>query len=382
MPLGYKITLVACGVLVFGVLFYMVDQMGGDGKTGTGAGAGGGGLIADGTGTGGTPNSSGNPGNPGNAAATTGTGATPGTPATPPAIGVGSGATTGNSGNPVTPGNPGGAVTPGTGTTNSGATTGPNTGTSTPVNPVTPGTPGTAISGSGTATSPNATTGNRVVDELLNDRVRLQHISRTHTVGKGETLSSISEKYFGKDKYWIAIAKMNPAINPNRLRLGQTIQMPDPDLIAAAEANGGRLNLEAIKPVAGPVPGPTQTVNGGTPANPGANVGAGANSGTQPNGPKVGGPGVTPNPTANGGVGTSPKVAVGGAGRKAVQVKPTTPAAPPRKWVRVEEGETLLSIAEREYSNRKYWRTIYDANRARLRGNPNIVPEGMSLAIP
>lgn len=351
MPLGYKITLVACGVLVFGVLFYMVDRMGGDKNkpdSGIGAAAGGlngGGKVADATGAGQPPSSTGV--TPGTGASTpnSATSSTPGTVVPPLTgntgnVGVGTGAT------------PGTNATPGTGTLppNTGATTGPATGTTT-----SPGA--TATSSPGTSTPP-AASGNRVIDELLNDRVRLQQVSRTHTVGKGDTLSSISAKYYGKEKYWVAIAKMNPTINPDRLKLGQVVQMPDPDLIAAAEANGGRLNLDTIKPLAGPTGTPTagQPANAGT----GNNGAAGAGSGTT----------------------TSPKAAGATEGRRTTQAKPTGPAAAPRKWVRVEEGETLLSIAEREYSDRKYWRTIYEANRARLRGNPNIVPEGISIVIP
>jgi trimeric autotransporter adhesin len=58
---------------------------------------------------------------------------------------------------------------------------------------------------------------------------------RTHTVVRGETLSSISSAAYGSSKYWRKIAAANPKINPNALRPGTVIILP---AIAKAAAAG------------------------------------------------------------------------------------------------------------------------------------------------
>ena len=52
---------------------------------------------------------------------------------------------------------------------------------------------------------------------------------RFHIVTKGETLSSISEKYYGTTTKWQKIKQANPYIagNPDRLKLGTKLIIPE-----------------------------------------------------------------------------------------------------------------------------------------------------------
>lgn len=71
---------------------------------------------------------------------------------------------------------------------------------------------------------------------------------RTHVVRSGETLTAISIAAFGDQKYWRKIAAANPAIDPDRLKVGQTIVLPDLNTKQQATAafNGGaRTTLDA-----------------------------------------------------------------------------------------------------------------------------------------
>jgi len=53
-----------------------------------------------------------------------------------------------------------------------------------------------------------------------------------HAVQKGETLDSISKRYFGTTRHASAIARANPLLDPSRLREGRVIRIPrDPDNI-------------------------------------------------------------------------------------------------------------------------------------------------------
>ena len=50
----------------------------------------------------------------------------------------------------------------------------------------------------------------------------------THTIASGETFSSLAARLYGDQKYWVAISQANPLIDPERLRVGQEIRLPDP----------------------------------------------------------------------------------------------------------------------------------------------------------
>ena len=68
---------------------------------------------------------------------------------------------------------------------------------------------------------------------------------RVHTVGKDEYLTDISKKWYGSTKHWRTIEKANPGIDPDRLKVGQKLVIPQ---IAGAATNGASI---AAQPVAG-----------------------------------------------------------------------------------------------------------------------------------
>jgi len=51
--------------------------------------------------------------------------------------------------------------------------------------------------------------------------------SRMHSVQRDEYLIDISEKYYGTTAKWKTIADANPGINPNNLKVGQKLVIPD-----------------------------------------------------------------------------------------------------------------------------------------------------------
>lgn len=55
----------------------------------------------------------------------------------------------------------------------------------------------------------------------------------THTVAKGETLSSIAKKYYGDSKLWKSIASANPKINPNSLAVGDKLTIPAKSVVVS-----------------------------------------------------------------------------------------------------------------------------------------------------
>jgi nucleoid-associated protein YgaU len=59
---------------------------------------------------------------------------------------------------------------------------------------------------------------------------------RTHKVQMGESFYSIAVKTYGNGGYYTLIQKANPTIEPDRLRPGQIINLPDPSEIKSAAA--------------------------------------------------------------------------------------------------------------------------------------------------
>jgi nucleoid-associated protein YgaU len=51
--------------------------------------------------------------------------------------------------------------------------------------------------------------------------------ARTYTIKPGQTLSSIAADVYGNQRFYVAILRANPNINPNRLRAGSKITLPD-----------------------------------------------------------------------------------------------------------------------------------------------------------
>ena len=50
---------------------------------------------------------------------------------------------------------------------------------------------------------------------------------RTHTIKKGDTLWSLAKNYLGDGRRWPEIVKANPGLKPERLQIGQTLNIPD-----------------------------------------------------------------------------------------------------------------------------------------------------------
>lgn len=50
--------------------------------------------------------------------------------------------------------------------------------------------------------------------------------SKTYTVKKGDTLFSIAKSSYGTGRDWQKIVSANPGLDPQKLKVGQTIQIP------------------------------------------------------------------------------------------------------------------------------------------------------------
>jgi nucleoid-associated protein YgaU len=51
--------------------------------------------------------------------------------------------------------------------------------------------------------------------------------SRQYTIKSGQTLSSIAGEVYGNSRFYVAILRANPGLNPNRLKVGDKITLPD-----------------------------------------------------------------------------------------------------------------------------------------------------------
>ena len=68
------------------------------------------------------------------------------------------------------------------------------------------------------------------------DRTTPTTAAKKHTVAKGETLSVIAEQYYGDKNLWPKIKAANPAIDPDRLLVGQVLVIPaNEELVVARE---------------------------------------------------------------------------------------------------------------------------------------------------
>ncbi len=61
---------------------------------------------------------------------------------------------------------------------------------------------------------------------------------------------------------------------------------------------------------------------------------------------------------------------------------PVAPALPAVKTVVVASGDTLSKIAQKVYGNPALWPKIYEANKAAIGPNPNLIKPGQKLVIP
>ena len=119
--------------------------------------------------------------------------------------------------------------------------------TTPPSRPTTPSTRPSAASSSATELTmgePRSTRRTPTVAPLLPtipriplapvNRATVTTVSRTaetptrhsHTVQPGDTLSELAEQYYGSHQRWSVIVNANPGLDPDRLRVGQTLVIP------------------------------------------------------------------------------------------------------------------------------------------------------------
>jgi nucleoid-associated protein YgaU len=60
---------------------------------------------------------------------------------------------------------------------------------------------------------------------------------RPHKVRSGETYSSIAKLIYGDGRYYLAIEKANPNVDPSKLKPGMTINLPDVETVKGAAAH-------------------------------------------------------------------------------------------------------------------------------------------------
>ena len=68
-------------------------------------------------------------------------------------------------------------------------------------------------------------------------------VQGTHTVAQGETLWTISEKYYGTGYNWVDIAETNSLQSPDLIETGQTLTLPE---IAVTETLTPLASPEAV----------------------------------------------------------------------------------------------------------------------------------------
>jgi len=81
--------------------------------------------------------------------------------------------------------------------------------------------------------------------------------ARTHTVARGETLSSISKAVYGDSRYYQKIADANPKINPNRLRPGTVINLPDAAEVKSSSSKRTTTDAKSAPAATSDAPRPT-----------------------------------------------------------------------------------------------------------------------------
>lgn len=77
--------------------------------------------------------------------------------------------------------------------------------------------------------APGATPGAADVDEPTPAPPPGPPILRLYTIESGDNLSSIALATYGSATRWVDIAQANPLVDPNRLKVGQEIKLPDLD---------------------------------------------------------------------------------------------------------------------------------------------------------
>ena len=142
---------------------------------------------------------------------------------------------------------------------------------------------------------------------------------RVHTVAPGERLWDLAEEAYGDGKYWGVIARANPKINPDRLLVGQKLNIP-----------------------------------------PRSAVGGSSNRTTSP---------------------SSSTTSSANSTRSAASNATSTASQLARATYTVERGDSLVKIADTLYADKDRWREIYELNKDKLK-TPNVIRPGMKLKLP
>lgn len=152
---------------------------------------------------------------------------------------------------------------------------------------------------------------------------------RTHTVAKGEDLWKISEKYYNSGYNWTDIAKANNITDPNTIEEGQSLVIPN---VTPAITEAPTIAAQATK---------------------------------------------TPEPTS------APSIVPTKEETQPTYVQPTQAALEETKPVSGEytivKGDSLWSIAVKQYNNGYKWTEIAQANKLT---NPNLIHSGNKLVLP
>lgn len=165
-----------------------------------------------------------------------------------------------------------------------------------------------------------------------------------HKIAEDETLWAIAEKYLGSGARWPEIKAANPGLNEGRLLVGKEITIPAG---TAASSSAGPTSPSATRSDGRPEPRGTSA----TPA---------------------------PNATTSGrDARPAPREAT------AAPRNGTGPAPRVRAHTyRVEEGDSLVSIARNILNNGDRWREIYELNKAKIGKNPDVLFVGLDLKLP
>ncbi|MBK6941070.1 MAG: LysM peptidoglycan-binding domain-containing protein [Planctomycetes bacterium] len=188
-----------------------------------------------------------------------------------------------------------------------------------------------------------------------------------YAVKKGDTLSSIAAAHFGDKKYYTLIQQANPGVDARKLTVGQELILP--------AKSATRAPADAAKtPASGTTGGPLKDTKS-TKGPAGKALEAAKDAKPTTSGAKA--PVVADRPSSD-------KPKVDGSPRKSSKDGEKSNDAATKKGPRehrVAKGDTLTSIARKYYADANKWKTIFEANRDKLKST-SIVPEGVVLKIP
>lgn len=213
---------------------------------------------------------------------------------------------------------------------------------------------------------------------------------RVYVVQQGDTPSGIAEKIYGSARQVSLILEANPGLNPNAMRLGQELRIPElPDPTTTTDTAGANRSVDLLSSDPDRPDRMTYTVRSGDTLGAIAKKLYGktslwrriqdANPGVDSRYLEIGQKLVIPEPPQT---------------TSTTDTTTTTDTTEPviddpldigvdsgaRKYT-VVEGDNLWVIAEREYGDGTLWRAIFLANKARMK-NSNDLRVGQTIIIP